>query len=275
VAIVVGGAVVLGASVGAVAYFLSGTGRSATAPAGNRSVAATAGGPDVSVVALGPGVVAASREAGTLPGADARATSDASDPEASAAAQDAVAGPDSAVPSNGPDAPAESAPEAIADAGTLPEAEVPGEPAAGDVGAVEPAVDVAVVAVEPPENGDEEDGGPSVWRLVGLADRAMAQRDFDKARQLYQDVLDIRPGFRRARAGIGKIAFQESEFEEACRYLEPLYAERGNMMLGVIYTRLGRLQDAKRQFERVLRRTPNSVEAQRALEAVNRQLGTP
>jgi TolA-binding protein len=47
------------------------------------------------------------------------------------------------------------------------------------------------------------------------------------------------------------------------------------MMLGVIYTRLGRLQDAKRQFERVLRRTPNSVEAQRALEAVNRQLGTP
>ena len=209
------------------------------------------------------------------PGADVRATSDAWDPEASAAVQDDVAGPDAAAPSNGPDAPAESAPETSADAGPLPETEVPGEPAADDVGAVEPAVDAAAVAVEPPENGDEEDAGPSVWRLVGLADRAMAQRDFDKARQLYQDVLDIRPGFRRARAGIGKVAFQESEFEEACRYLEPLYADRGNMMLGVIYTRLGRLQDAKRQFERVLRRTPNSVEAQRALEAVNRQLGTP
>jgi hypothetical protein len=266
VVLVVGGAVVLGAGVGAAAYFLSGPRGSTKADAGTRPGAVTAAGRDAVVVAVGPNVVAAGLDARSTPTSiDAGARPDAVDPDATATVADDAAEAE---------APGEAVPEAGEEDGPPLAAEVPAAPTAEEAGAVEPEEDVAAIAVEPPEEGDEEDAGPSVWRLVALADHAMALRDFDKARQLYFDVLDIRPGFRRARAGIGKIAFQEGDFEEACRFLEPLYAERGNMMLGVIYTRLNRLRDARHQFERILRRTPNSVEAQRALEAVNRQLGT-
>ena len=69
------------------------------------------------------------------------------------------------------------------------------------------------------------------------------------------------------------MAFQQGNFEETVRYLEPVYRNQGNMDLGVAYVRLGRLPDAKRQFEKLVERNPNNTDAQRALDAVNRQLG--
>ena len=45
------------------------------------------------------------------------------------------------------------------------------------------------------------------------------------------------------------------------------------MDLGAAYVRLGRLGDAKGQFEKLLERNPNNAAAQSALDAVNRQLG--
>jgi tetratricopeptide (TPR) repeat protein len=109
--------------------------------------------------------------------------------------------------------------------------------------------------------------------LVQQGDRALAARDFAGARAAYEEALSLRAQDNRARIGLGRVAFQQQNFEEAVRYLEPAYRNQGNMELGMAYVRVGRLGDAKRQFELILARNPENGDARRALEAVARQLG--
>ena len=91
-----------------------------------------------------------------------------------------------------------------------------------------------------------------------------------RAVQLFEQALALEPGNRQARIGLGKAAFQQGDFAEAVRRLEPIYRSRGNMDLGVAYVRVGRIADAKRQFELILERDPDDADARRALDAVNR-----
>jgi Flp pilus assembly protein TadD len=109
--------------------------------------------------------------------------------------------------------------------------------------------------------------------LVTQGDAALAARDFGGARAAYQEALQLHPQNNRAKIGLGRAAFQQGNFEEAVQYLQPIYRNQGNMDLGMAYVRVGRLGDAQRQFEKLLERNPNNTDAQRALEAVNRQLG--
>ncbi|NMC70134.1 MAG: tetratricopeptide repeat protein [Myxococcales bacterium] len=87
---------------------------------------------------------------------------------------------------------------------------------------------------------------------------------------LFRQALQLDPTNRAARTGMGRVAFQQGQFEEAVRYLEPLYRNQGNMDLGVAYVRVGRRDDARRQFEKLLDRNPANADARRALDALNR-----
>lgn len=109
--------------------------------------------------------------------------------------------------------------------------------------------------------------------LVSQGDTALAARNFAAAQSAYEEALRLHPQNNRAKIGLGRTAFQQGNFADAVRYLEPIYRNQGNMDLGMAYVRVGRLEDAKRQFEKLLERNPNNSDAQRALEAVQRQLG--
>jgi Flp pilus assembly protein TadD len=106
--------------------------------------------------------------------------------------------------------------------------------------------------------------------LVARGNRALASRQLSRAKALYRQALDLEPGHRQARTGLGRVAFQQGQFEEAVRQLEPLYRNQGHMDLGVAYVRVGRRDDARRQFEKLLDRNPGNADARRALDALNR-----
>lgn len=144
----------------------------------------------------------------------------------------------------------------------------------------EPAADAGRTAPPRSDAGRSGDGGgvsaedlARANELVAQGDAALAARDFGAAQAAYQEALRLHPQNNRAKIGLGRTAFQQGNFAEAVRYLEPIYRNQGNLDLGVAYVRVGRLEDAKRQFERLLERNPNNTDAQRALEAVRRQLG--
>jgi tetratricopeptide (TPR) repeat protein len=141
-----------------------------------------------------------------------------------------------------------------------------------------PATDAGTrdTARPPAETGGTAPAADNIARaneLVGQGDAALGARNFDAARAAYLEALGLQPANNRAKIGLGRAAFQQGDFEEAVRYLEPIYRNQGNMDLGVAYVRLGRLPDAKAQFEKLVERNPNNQDAVRALEAVNRQLG--
>ncbi|MBN1774483.1 MAG: protein kinase [Deltaproteobacteria bacterium] len=112
--------------------------------------------------------------------------------------------------------------------------------------------------------------GETAASLVAAGNRALNSRQLSRARALFRQALQRDPTNRAARTGMGRAAFQQGQFQEAVRYLEPIYRNQGNMDLGVAYVRVGRRDDARRQFEKLLDRNPNNADARRALDALNR-----
>lgn len=171
--------------------------------------------------------------------------------------------------------------DAPADAGAVaPEEVAPVEPAdgpaAGDAGPVPSGgAEQDVPEVEPPAAG-----GPAVepneaqkraskhWADLGF--EQLGARQFAQARSSFERSLNFDPRNRQARIGLGRVAFQQSRFQEAVRYLEPIFRQRGYMLLGIAYVRVGRTSDARAQFEKILAREPNNADAQRALRSLPR-----
>jgi serine/threonine-protein kinase len=221
---------------------------------------------------------------GSKPASDAATPGDAG--PALDAGPAAVMEPDAALPA--PDVVPEHAPEAAAppDVPDVAEEEAV-EPQATDADEAFDGADEVEDApdVERAEEGDGEgaasdaveevtgDAGAGEASAVDLAlagNRALSARQFQRARRLYDQALELDPENRMANIGLGRTAFQEGKFAEAVRYLAPIYRGRGNIELGVAYVRVNRLQDAKQQFERILARNPNDADARRALDALNR-----
>lgn len=152
----------------------------------------------------------------------------------------------------------------------------------GVEGVAEATGDVPAVTDEATEEAGPDEGvaagrsdagvpaGETPASLVAAGNRALGARQFSRARMLFRQALQLDPTNRAARTGMGRVAFQQGQFEEAVRYLEPLYRNQGNMDLGVAYVRVGRRDDARRQFEKLLDRNPANADARRALDALNR-----
>jgi serine/threonine-protein kinase len=238
--------------------------------------AADAGEPGTRVTAEGPMQVVAVPDAGaaTRPPSDAGSAAPEEEAAVPVPARDA-----GSPPAEVPPAPAEAAgpsdARAPADAAPTPRPDA----ARAEAGRADTARPDAG-AVAPADAGRAESGGSAsaenlarANELVAQGDSALAARDFAAARTAFEEALGLQAGNSRAKIGLGRVAFQQGNFDEAVRYLEPIYRNQGNMDLGVAYVRLGRLQDAKNQFERLVERNPSNTDAQRALEAVNRQLG--
>lgn len=157
--------------------------------------------------------------------------------------------------------------EGLAD--TVGPADIPSEQGGAD-GAGDVAGDAA--GTTGPDGGVDAEvpAGETPASLVAAGNRALASRQLGRARMLFRQALQIDPTNRAARTGMGRVAFQQGQFEEAVRYLEPIYRNQGNMDLGVAYVRVGRRDDARRQFQKLLDRNPANADARRALDALNR-----
>lgn len=167
-----------------------------------------------------------------------------------------------------PDAAVDAAVDAASDA-------VPAEPDAAEAGAAETAVpEVAVAEDVPPPPDEASPTGPNEeqrraakhWARVGL--EQLSTRQFTQARASFERSLLFDPRNREARIGLGRTAFQQSRFDEAVRYLEPIYRTRGYMLLGIAYVRVGRTADARDQFRKILEHDPGHADAQRALRSL-------
>jgi tetratricopeptide (TPR) repeat protein len=153
-----------------------------------------------------------------------------------------------------------AAPEVLLDAG--------GE-AATVAGDAELPADEEVAGGNPAEgDGGNRERGRIAKNLVQQGMAALSGRRFAEARDAFTRALLIDPRAHGARLGLGRVSFQQGQFEDAVRYLEPAYRNQGNMELGIAYVRVGRTADAKQQFERVLARDPNNAAAQRALQSL-------
>jgi len=234
----------------------------AIAFSGGGTASSRADAPGVVVVAAAPEATEVEGTAPFRPAPEAATTAEAE----AGAAEDA-----------GPEAVEAAVAEAVGPeddaAGGAGSAEVGGE-AAGDVPA---AMGEATEQTAPEEDaagggGDvgAPAGGETAAGLVAAGNRALGARQFGRARMLFRQALQLEPTNRAARTGLGRVAFQQGQFEEAVRYLEPLYRSQGNMDLGVAYVRVGRRDDARRQFEKLLDRNPANADARRALDALNR-----
>jgi tetratricopeptide (TPR) repeat protein len=107
-----------------------------------------------------------------------------------------------------------------------------------------------------------------VEELLAEGRRAFEAHDWLRARASFEEAMEMAPRDRRAQAWLGRTAFQQGRFGEAARLLEPIYRDEGNVDLGKAYVRVGRIQEARRQFELVLQRAPNHAEAREALAAL-------
>ena len=227
------------------------------------AAAAEAGPADPRLTAEGPMHVSAVVDAGApdAAAADAGAAAPEDVPAVPATEAGETAGVDAGT------SPADAAPTPADRAAPVEARTVPG----GDAGrAVEVAADTARPATRASVSAEDL---ARANELVSEGDRKLAARDFGGARSAYEEALQLHPQNNRAKIGLGRTAFQQGNFEDAVRYLEPIYRNQGNMDLGMAYVRVGRLGDAKRQFEKLLARNPDNNDAQRALEAVQRQLG--
>ncbi|MBN1769824.1 MAG: protein kinase [Deltaproteobacteria bacterium] len=149
------------------------------------------------------------------------------------------------------------------------------EPDAAEAGPVEAGV-VEEDVPEPPL--PTTDGGATLeaneaqrraskhWANVGF--EQLGGRQFSQARSSFERSLNFDPRNRQARLGLGRVAFQQGRFAEAVRFLEPIFRGRGYMLLGIAYVRVGRTDDARSQFEKILARDPDDVDAQRALRSL-------
>ncbi|MBI5489689.1 MAG: protein kinase [Deltaproteobacteria bacterium] len=152
--------------------------------------------------------------------------------------------------------------------GTGPVDAAPVEAATGDA-----AADATLVRTpDAPADPDDVPTGASAEELKRIAVHWVQQgntelrgRQFAQARASFERALRFDPRSREARIGLGRIAFQQGQFAEAVRYLEPMFRGRGNMELGIAYVRVGRPGDAKAQFQKILERDPGNADAQRAL----------
>jgi tetratricopeptide (TPR) repeat protein len=113
----------------------------------------------------------------------------------------------------------------------------------GDVdGAVE-AMEVAVKAADP------RDPEASAWARTHLGDEllrlgraAEAEREYDRALQLF-------PGHQLALAAKARARAAAGDFETAVELYNRLDSHDRHLGLGDIYTRLGRTEDARREYE--------------------------
>lgn len=124
---------------------------------------------------------------------------------------------------------------------------------------------------------------PSPEALVGLADVAMQKKQYDEAVRLLREVQALAPGrpalwkhflrsaeFWQAMAqaealrAAGKLREAEALAIKAAR-LSPDDAVHADLLLGHIYLAQGKRAEAQKRFEAVLRRSPDSIEALRAM----------
>jgi len=244
------------------------TGTGTTGAAGPSGLRLTAEGPmQVSVVEdAGAGAAIGPADAGVAPPTTRRDVPAAAEPDEDGGAAD-VRGVDAVTQEDDATGP-EDASQRREDRGAANEA------------APEPAADAGRPTETRADAGRTGSGGTVSAEdlarandLVSQGDAALSARDFAAAQSAYEQALRLHPQNSRAKIGLGRTAFQQGNFADAVRYLEPIYRNQGNMDLGMAYVRVGRLEDAKRQFEKLLERNPNNGDAQRALEAVRRQLG--
>ena len=93
------------------------------------------------------------------------------------------------------------------------------------------------------------------WSFFQLGDEFFHTGNLPQAERAYQDSLSVYPGYYRALAGLAKVRAAQGRLEEATELYErslrviPVAEYAAN--LGDVYTRLGRLENAKKQYDLV------------------------
>jgi len=139
---------------------------------------------------------------------------------------------------------------------------------------VAPRVECAVVITPVEEEEESSSANPS----YELGTEAMQRKDFAKALEHFEALLRQEPGHLCARLGRASILADQGEYERAIWNLQEIVradnlASEAHYLLGVIYHKTGRLDEAASAFQRVIYADASASLAYFALANVYRQQG--
>ena len=117
------------------------------------------------------------------------------------------------------------------------------------------------------------DSDVDVDALLDSARRANEQRDFDVARQRFEEVLDHAPNHPTARAELGELAFNDAEYQTAIDHIEQALEAApdqidARLILGRAYYRSDDSDRAIEVWEEILERDPDHSQAQNHINHV-------
>ena len=103
---------------------------------------------------------------------------------------------------------------------------------------------------------------PSAWTNLGAVYGNMGE--YEKAVEMYNMVLQYDPGNAMARQNIGFMRYNDQNYAEAVRYLEPLIEEYINdpgfvQILGLSYGYLERREEALSLYEQAIALDPDNL----------------
>lgn len=114
------------------------------------------------------------------------------------------------------------------------------------------AVQMYRLAARTADPGDKE---TQSWCLVQLGDEFWKNGKYAEAEKAYDDALGIFPEYHLAVAGKGRVKASVGDLDQAEKYLTSVVSRVPNVdsiiLLGDVYTRLGRGEEAARQYELV------------------------
>ena len=103
------------------------------------------------------------------------------------------------------------------------------------------------------KTADPMDKEPQAWCLVHLGDEYFKIGNYQEAEKQYDAALQIFPNYHFALAGKGRARAAQNDFEAAAKFLSDANDRVPNtedvIQLGDVYTRLGKTDEANKQYE--------------------------
>lgn len=112
-------------------------------------------------------------------------------------------------------------------------------------------------------------------RLLAEAQRLVKAQRFPEARASFSRLLDAKREKGSAMVGLGQVAFQEKDYDEAIRRAKQGSSAGGGvearLLLGDAYFKQQKYEDAAKAYQDALRLEPDNVTAKRSLDLVKRR----
>ena len=117
-----------------------------------------------------------------------------------------------------------------------------------------------------------------VKKLFNLAIQHQKEKNFHKAKKLYQEILDINPNFFEANNNLGLLFQIDKEYDKAIECYEKIIKINPKILsaqfnLGLVFQKMGKNEKAKECYKKAIELNPKLLNAQYNLGIIFQNLG--